>query len=428
MFTNLSFIFKMMKKQSVRTLLSLLQVGIGVAAITIVLIFLSNVISGVETLEKSNVYEARYEFWEGNLEIVTNYKVEVFTEEMVNRMLKGSENIEAAMIVQESGAGVFEMDRVWYSYDKIYGVDNGFENLLNLRLVDGRFFQQLDIRNKQDVIIISELANGLLFGEELGVGKIICRKEEEKGLQRLEVIGVFSVEDQPHLVEKGLHLFMPYTAIGIEKTSFNNLWVKFALNRDIQGKKEVADMVVIMANPNDFPASPHPGRVGPGYATHPELKFVQFREIFGEDLKITKEVTVKFGIFIGAFALIAVIISFVGVLSMMIVSIVERTKEIGLRRALGASRLIIIKQVLSEAVILSLSGSLLGIILAMGSVRFVVDKFILKLFQQFTVVSMEVSLEVILIAIGGSILIGLLSGLYPAVQAAGMAPVEALAE
>lgn len=416
-FTHLTIIFKMMKKQSVRTLLSLLQIGIGVAVITIVLTFLSNVISGVETLEKSNVYEARYEFFCGSPNNVTNYKVEVFTEEMVDQMLKGSENIEAVMIVQESGAGVFEIDRAWYSYDKIYGVDNGIEYLLNLRLVDGRFFQQLDISNKQDVIIISELANRLLFGEELGVGKFIYRKDEEKVLQKLEVIGVFSVEDQPHLVEKGFHLFMPYTAIGIEKTKFNHLWAKFALKKDIQGKREVSDMVVIMATPNDFPT-----------LGHPKPEFVQFREIFGEDLKITKEVTVKFGIFIGSFALVAIIISFVGVLSMMMVSIVERTKEIGLRRALGASRLIIVKQVLSESVILSMSGSLLGIVLAMWSVRFVVDKFILQLFQQFTVVSTEVSLQVVLVAIGGSILIGLLSGLYPAVQAAGMAPVEALAE
>ncbi len=417
MITNLLFIFKMMKKQPVRTLLSLLQIGIGVAVITIVLTFLSNVISGVETLEKSDVYEARYEYFYGSPKNVTNYKVEVFTKEMVERMLKGSENIKTAMIVQESGAGVFEIDRVWYSYDKIYGVDSGFESLLNLRLVDGRFFQQLDIRNKQDVIIISELANGLLFGEESGVGKFIYRKEEEKVVQRLEVIGVFLVKDQPHLVEKGLHLFMPYTSIGIEKVKFNHLWAKFAPNKDIQGKQEVADMVVIMTTPEDFPT---PGPLGP--------EFVQFREIFGEDLKITKEVTVKFGIFIGSFAFIAVIISFVGVLSMMLVSIVERTKEIGLRRALGANRLNIVRQVLSESVILSLSGSLLGIVLAMWSVRFVVDKFILQLFQQFTVVSTEVSLRVILFAIGGSMVIGLLSGLYPAVQAAGMAPVEALEE
>ncbi len=417
MFANLFFAFKMMKKQPVRTLLSLLQIGIGVAVITIVLTFLLNVLSGVETLERSNLYQARYEYLYGTLKKIGRYKVEVFTEEMVEQRLKGSENIETVMIVQESGAGVFEIDRVWYSYDTIYGVDNGFENLLNLRLVDGRFFQQLDIRNQQDVLIISELANRLLFGEELGVGKFIYRKEGEQAGQKLEVIGVFSVQDQPHLVEKGLHLFMPYTAIGIEKTKFNHLWVKFALDRNIQGKREVADMVVMMANPIDFPT--------PG---HPDPDIVQFREIFGEDLKITKEVTVKFGIFIGAFALIAVIISFVGVLSMMLVSIVERTKEIGLRRALGASRLIIVRQVLSESVILSLSGSLLGIVLAMWSVRFVVDQFILQLFQQFTVVSTEVSLPVILIAIVGNMVIGLLSGLFPALQAAGMAPVEALEE
>jgi putative ABC transport system permease protein len=129
---------------------------------------------------------------------------------------------------------------------------------------------------------------------------------------------------------------------------------------------------------------------------------------------------------LGAFAFIAVLVSAIGILSIMLVSVVERTREIGLRQALGATKGVIIWQILNESLVFSCVGSALGL----GAALLSANTMLTLIMAQATYVKfgsvgglhpLAAALAVLV-----TILMGQLFGLYPAWQAAKMTPVEAL--
>jgi putative ABC transport system permease protein len=130
------------------------------------------------------------------------------------------------------------------------------------------------------------------------------------------------------------------------------------------------------------------------------------------------EVTGVLTIFLGAIAGISLLVGGIGIMNIMLVSVTERTREIGLRKAVGARRADILSQFLIEAVTLALLGGLLGILIgAAGSeavARFQPD------------LPVAVTLDSVLLATGFSAAIGLFFGMYPAIRASGLSPIEAL--
>jgi len=122
-------------------------------------------------------------------------------------------------------------------------------------------------------------------------------------------------------------------------------------------------------------------------------------------------------IFLGSIAGISLLVGGIGIMNIMLVSVTERTREIGLRKAVGARKADILTQFLLEAVVLSLLGGLMGILLGVGLAQLV------SLTGYLTSV---VTLNSVLMAVGFSLAIGLFFGIYPANQAAGLNPIEAL--
>jgi putative ABC transport system permease protein len=115
---------------------------------------------------------------------------------------------------------------------------------------------------------------------------------------------------------------------------------------------------------------------------------------------------------------LALIISGIGIMNIMLVTVTERTREIGLRMAVGAARRDVLEQFLAEAVIISLGGGVVGIMIGIAipfSVRFLTDE-----------VSIPISPVSILVAFGVSLMVGLVFGLLPANRAARLNPTEAL--
>ncbi len=130
------------------------------------------------------------------------------------------------------------------------------------------------------------------------------------------------------------------------------------------------------------------------------------------------EVTGVLTIFLGAIAGISLLVGGIGIMNIMLVSVTERTREIGLRKAVGARRRDILAQFLIEAVTLSLLGGALGILIgALGS-------YAVVNFQPDLPVA--VTLDSVLLATGFSALIGLFFGIYPALRASALSPIDAL--
>jgi putative ABC transport system permease protein len=128
-------------------------------------------------------------------------------------------------------------------------------------------------------------------------------------------------------------------------------------------------------------------------------------------------VTQIFTILLGSVAGISLLVGGIGIMNMMLTTVTERTKEIGLRKAIGATRRDINLQFLAEAISLTFLGGIIGIILG-WSAAFIIS--------YFGVLQTKVSLTSIILAFGVSAAIGIIFGYYPARRAAGLNPIEAL--
>ena len=129
-------------------------------------------------------------------------------------------------------------------------------------------------------------------------------------------------------------------------------------------------------------------------------------------------------VMLGGTAAIALLVGGVGIMNIMLVSVTERTREIGLRKAVGAKNRDILFQFLVEAVILCIVGGMIGILVGFG-LGTGLAKIISGIIKEANWPS-TVSIRSIILAVGASASIGIFFGLYPARKAAGLAPVEAL--
>ena len=143
-----------------------------------------------------------------------------------------------------------------------------------------------------------------------------------------------------------------------------------------------------------------------------------FSVISQKDLLSTVEqITSILTIFLGAIAAISLLVGGIGIMNIMLVSVTERTREIGIRKAVGAKRGDILRQFLVEAVVLSVIGGLLGILLGAG---------IATLVERSGLMTTVVSADAVLLATGFSVAVGLFFGIYPSMRAARLHPIEAL--
>lgn len=134
-------------------------------------------------------------------------------------------------------------------------------------------------------------------------------------------------------------------------------------------------------------------------------------------LETMESTTQSLTIFLGSIAAISLIVGGIGIMNIMLVSVTERTKEIGIRKALGATYRMIVMQFLIEAVTISIAGGLIGVIAGIA-----ISQLIPHLIEMSTVITAEPVIGSFLF----SVLIGLIFGLYPAQKAAKLNPIDAL--
>ena len=290
----------------------------------------------------------------------------------------------------------------------VYGVGPEYQYIAGLKLIAGRFFDRNDNDRRAPVCVLGEGAKANLFPQKPAVGEYLKINE-----QWLRVIGIL-----------GTQLTLGRELSGIKATDLNNLIYmpiesviyrldennsRAALSDEIDGIYIRLDQTANVSVVSDVVH----GILNASHRNEPDFRLIVPAELLAEQ-KRTQRI---FEMVMVAIASISLLVGGIGIMNIMLASILERTHEIGVRRAVGARKRDVLRQFLVEAVLISFAGGLLGVGCGFGLSRLV---------AMMAGWSTIVTSSSILLAFLVSVSVGLIFGIYPASKAARLDPVEAL--
>ncbi|RJP45755.1 FtsX-like permease family protein [Candidatus Parcubacteria bacterium] len=286
----------------------------------------------------------------------------------------------------------------------ILGVTEHFADLYQVYPATGRVFTEEETKSYADVIVIGNEVKEELFGNRDAVGE----KIKIKG-RNFRVIGVIGKIGQLSFLNFDQTAFIPYTTaqqyiFGIKY--FNRVVVE--ADEEERVAETVEDVKATLRTMHNI--------------TDPE-KDDFFVETQASALETVGAVMSVITLFLASVAAISLVVGGIGIMNIMLVSVTERTHEIGLRKAVGATDRNILSQFLLEAVMLTVSGGVIGIILG-GTFAFAITFVLSRVYAlnwQFAF-----PLSAVLLGIGVSSAIGLIFGIYPARKASLKSPIDAL--
>ena len=284
----------------------------------------------------------------------------------------------------------------------VYGTTPYYYEIQGLQLATGRFLKQSDMENQTYACIINETAAEELIGYVDCVGQAISLNGVKHTIVGVlqddedNLTSVFSSGSMVAYVSYGSLLRLSTTAVA-DITTF---YVSAAEGKTMEDA-EVAMTQLLMER---F-----------------ELDEDAFEVSSQDALEDTmSSITSMLTVMLGGIAAISLVVGGIGIMNIMMVTVTERTREIGIRKAIGASRGNILTQFLMEAVVLCMMGCCLGIFMSWAILQ-IVNTVVVSLDMRFTL-----NVSVVMIAVAFCFLIGIVFGLYPANKAAKMKPIDAL--
>ncbi|MBD3267844.1 FtsX-like permease family protein [bacterium] len=293
---------------------------------------------------------------------------------------------------------------------RVLGVVADWFDLVQRPLVAGRTLTDHDLDRHAKVVVLTEYGARRLLATQHSVGETI-----RIGGVAFEVVGIVQSEGSEggnvQTPDQQIDAYMP---LAVARTRYGDINVKRTAGVEIREKVELHQIIARV------------DRLENVEQTAEGIEYVLERFHNKEDYQISvplallrqaRQTKRTFNIVLGSIAGISLLVGGIGIMNIMLAAVTERTREIGIRRAIGARRKQIIQQFLIETVVLSITGGLIGMLLGVA-----IPQFISHFAQMPTVVTFQS----LILAVGISLCVGVVFGLYPAIRAASLDPIMAL--
>ena len=300
--------------------------------------------------------------------------------------------------------------RARWSSSVVVGTEPEYLRVMNLAVAEGRWLTDIDIDRVENCAIIGSAAADSLFPLEDPLGQDL-----QAGSTQFTVVGVLQElgrEASPGGTPLDQCVFVPITT---SRARFGDTIRRTTQGSEERTRVELHEIKLRLRTTDEvLPASRLLSRIMHlGSRPRDDVKMIVPLELLRQEEETAK----IFNIVLGSIAFISLLVGGIGIMNVMLATVTERTREIGIRRALGAKKKHIVRQFLVETFVLSCGGGLLGV-----GLGFLIPHLVTALSTQLTIIRFEH----VVLAIGISTGVGIVFGLYPAWRAANMDPVEAL--
>lgn len=307
------------------------------------------------------------------------------------------EGVKAASPMTNGSYVVIYQNKNWTT--SVAGVNANFQDVNNWTMTSGRFFSDKNVQNRERVAVVGQTVVKNLFADEDPVGKEIRVKNIP-----FRVIGVLKSKGNGTMGnDQDDTVLIPYTTSMERVEGIDYLRRVYVVAKDDEGierlQADIENLLRVRHNIKDTNLD--------------DFNIQNMKSI----METVAQTTGTFTLFLGAVAAISLVVGGIGIMNIMLVSVTERTREIGVRKALGATYSVIVTQFLIEAVVISLMGGFIGIAFGIGAS---------KVIGMVSGMSTIVSVPTIIMSFAFSMAIGLIFGIYPARKAAKLNPIDAL--
>lgn len=382
-----------------RTFLTMLGIIIGVAA----LIVLVSIADGATSSVSDSISSIGSDYL--TLQITDDkenpLRLSEFTELFDDSAIEAAAPMAATSVTGKSGYTNGSMT--------IYGTTGAYFQIMDMELSYGRFLKQTDVDNNSYVIIITRdtavefFGHSDVEGESLALdGKtflVVGVLSEDSSSQMGLNMGNSDDDSTQSVTLEGYIPYSTFTRIGSSALDITQFYVSSASEESMDEAETAVEQIML-------------GR----FKSDEDAFSIQSQS---EIMETVQEVSNTLALMIGGIAAISLLVGGIGIMNIMLVSVTERTKEIGIRKAIGASQESIMMQFLMEALIVSLAGCLAGIVFSWIALQ------VIGLFMGDSM-SFQMDMKVVWISVIFSGIIGIVFGLYPAKKAARKKPIEAL--
>lgn len=385
--------WKAVLSNKMRSFLTMLGISIGVVALIVLVLLVNGTSNSVhEQISSIGTNLLRVSIMDDKEQPLKLTDLKKITEE--NKEIK--ETAPVAQTSSEASAGSHRLSSE--ETVTVYGTTGAYEEIMGMELFTGRFLKGTDVDNHTNVAVVNAGFASSILGRMNVVGETI----KLDGIS-FQIIGILQADEHDSSTTENLEVYIPYTSLFRISDSVSaeiNFFLTSASSEEsLEPAKE--KLTEILLN-----------------------RFAQDEDAFtiinqSSVMKAVEKVNQTMGLMLGGIAGVSLLVGGIGIMNIMLVSVTERTREIGIRKAIGASRRTILLQFLIEALIISMLGCMIGIGLSWAVLQ--VIPFVADTSQSY-----PISVRIVWIAVIFSLLIGVIFGIYPASKASAKKPIEAL--